>query len=284
MPSIRQRFHLSPCSDFRSHFSGSRADTDNGTLPPTLPSSEAQSATLLVDRDWRTCSAGPNRMPEPPCGPGGSDDFKLSSGSNPNQTGIIPKTILNGSSTPIFPGDYGEITWSFKNASSSASSSKLNVRFDDLKDVELACSPTEGPPVGPDPGPDCGPPSPPAVGELSSEVHVHIWKDPDCDNFFDPGEVSLFGADVAAPLTIPDVPPSGPLGPVGGPAGAFLAGGAVTYANVAAGFFPGGRIPPGGVFCIGMTWLYRDISGFPGNNITQTDELSFDVKGNLTGQ
>ena len=24
MPSIRQRFHLSPCSDFRSHFSFSR--------------------------------------------------------------------------------------------------------------------------------------------------------------------------------------------------------------------------------------------------------------------
>ena len=37
MPSIRQRFHLSPCSDFRSHFCGPVLELDCGTGRVLIP-------------------------------------------------------------------------------------------------------------------------------------------------------------------------------------------------------------------------------------------------------
>ena len=47
MPSIRQRFHLSPCSDFRSHFSDRTASTPTETpaSPTRTPSTPVPSPT-----------------------------------------------------------------------------------------------------------------------------------------------------------------------------------------------------------------------------------------------
>ena len=267
-------------------FTGSpTGGTDDNTLQ-----SGSVDLVLLGDREWKTCSAGPIeasttpiRAPDP-LSPGGVpctdppagfpfDDEILDDGFDPEQPGKILKTILNGSSTPIFPGDYGEITWSFRNATSSVTSSPLSVIFDDLKDIELGCSALEGPPPsGPDP--TCGAAFPP--GELSSEIIVHIWHDTDCDNFFDEAVDFSLGVGTDADFDQISDPGSPTLA-------AAIGGGLVLVIGVLA---------PGAKDCVAMTWWYVNAGAppvpfpapfFPGsnNNASQSDETSWDVTGEL---